>query len=168
MPSGTTKVDHYIAFRTRERSADSDAAWDMMRYDRCYPASNTPSGWLVFLQPHLDGVKGGFTVARWESFGFRNPILGSTTTRSGIPTSMHMEMEKADQYRQEGIKKTSDQILDVLKKDPDGIYSVGVLARMREIEGTGGRIQLALADLLKEDKIKFSENSDGLKFWSIK
>lgn len=95
------KVTHYIAFSTADhphRRSMADAAFDMMRYDRCYPATNTPDGWIVFEQPHQDGIQGGFTVARWESFGFRNPVLGSRgmAEGSGIPTVMRFEFEKRE------------------------------------------------------------------------
>lgn len=63
------------------RSSLSDAARDavdMMRYDRCYPRSlngNTNSleseGWLLFHQPVTPGLTPGFTLDRWESFGFK-------------------------------------------------------------------------------------------------
>lgn len=87
------KLDWYIAFPDADRIESQ--IWDMMRYDRCYPHTfNAAPGWVVLKQPYLEGVSGGFTLKRWESFGIRNPVVVSAYPGYGSP------FELADLIRQ--------------------------------------------------------------------
>ena len=96
------KIDHYLAIRDSYHDVASQA-WDMMRYDRCYPASNTPSGWIVFIQPYRESVRGGFTIDRWTSFGFRNIVTGTAPTSSGIPSEMYRHMIELNAERDRSL-----------------------------------------------------------------
>lgn len=89
----STKVHHYIAFPD---VASADTLWDMLRYDRCHPVSNTPQGWMVLKQPYLEGVRGGFTVARWESFAIRFALGATASVHDGghIPFDLLTEMQR--------------------------------------------------------------------------
>lgn len=111
--SRTTKVNHFLAFPLRHREEGtpeeifqedmnrvSATTWDMLRHDACYPVSNTPANWIVVCQPYRDGVKGGFTVARWESFGIRG-ILTSTgpISQTTIPYELLDRIRFIDENR---------------------------------------------------------------------
>lgn len=71
----TKKLDLYLAVPLPgdyETAAFRDRAWDMLRYDRCYPfTEGSPQGWVVFKQPYREGAPGRWTLDRWRSFGFQ-------------------------------------------------------------------------------------------------
>lgn len=80
---------HFIAIPEapdqQRRMRQRDTIWDMLRYDRCHPVSNAPSGWIVLVQEPLKDMKGGFTIPRWNSFGFRIIYLWeSATSQPGL------------------------------------------------------------------------------------
>lgn len=70
------------------------AVWDMLRYDRCFPESNQPHGWLVFRQPEEKGIQGGFTKKRWASFGVHKAIIERGDGAPGIPYRMFERIRK--------------------------------------------------------------------------
>ena len=78
-------------------------AWDMLRYDRCYPASNAERfekmGFLLFKQPYQKDIRGGFTTARWESFGFRDYLVAPATPNGSIPFSLEENCREFAQQR---------------------------------------------------------------------
>lgn len=97
--SRNTKVPWYIAVYVGSEELgwvqDPNAGriecrvWDMLRYDRCYPASNgerfEEMGFILLKQPYQQDVKGGFTVGRWESMGFKTLFFGPASL-SGSPS----------------------------------------------------------------------------------
>jgi hypothetical protein len=91
------KQDHYLAVRETNNIARD--TWDMLRYDACYPISNAPDGWVILKQPYRDGIRGGFTIERWESFGFRgeNMIVGSSHPSAGTPSELYHRIRLADE-----------------------------------------------------------------------
>lgn len=90
------KAEWYLAVRDDDRDIPS-RVWDMLRYDSCYPVSNAPSGWVVLKQPYRDGIKGGFTLARWSSFGFRDlPMAPAPLGHPGIPSDLHAQIRAAE------------------------------------------------------------------------
>lgn len=66
--------------------------WDMLRYDRCYPASNgerfRDMGFYLLKQPYQKDIMGGFTLGRWESKGFKYLIQGPASTSGSVSFAM--------------------------------------------------------------------------------
>lgn len=58
--------------------SDPCQAWDMLRYDTCYPSheANLPENWFLVRQDYRQGYNSRFTIARWESFGYRHFVEG--------------------------------------------------------------------------------------------
>jgi hypothetical protein len=98
------KVEWYLAVRNEP---DLPArVFDMLRYDACFPISNAPDGWVVFRQPYREGHRGGFTVARWASFGFRHLVaVEGQKGEPSFPDALRKKMEDADRQRMAPLGK---------------------------------------------------------------
>lgn len=87
--TGTKKLDWFLAVYVGDSERYAEGMWDMLRYDRCYPTSNTHDeqerGWIILTQPYVPGLRGGFRLDRWSSFGFRTVLVASAPTQTGVP-----------------------------------------------------------------------------------
>ena len=76
--------------------------YDMMRYDRCHPMTLPDRlhalGFRLMLQPYVKDMRGGFTVARWASHGFRTLFEGKSTTRH-LPDELEKMMLDFEQRK---------------------------------------------------------------------
>ncbi len=82
--------------------------WDMLRYDRCFPMSNAPTGWTILVQPYIDGIRGGFTAGRWQSFGINQAIVA--TKEGGLITPFEM-VSWIQQVEHAGARKNLESIV---------------------------------------------------------
>jgi hypothetical protein len=80
-------------------------AFDMLRYDRCYPipVGGLPDNWLALKQPWQEGIRPGFTFARWESFGFRHFVYAEGTDHP--PFTFAEQVGAAERMAQAGARE---------------------------------------------------------------
>ena len=94
----------YIGNEDQNAGRVEARAWDMLRYDRCHPLGSQDRfqalGFLILIQPYVKDMRGGFTLARWVSHGFKTLFEAKAESRH-VPLELE-DMILAFVKRKEG------------------------------------------------------------------